>query len=737
MHNWNAGGYFTDDLLIKRDAYDDDFEQLQDYRTRILPPGTPETLFLSHITARPPMAPPGLIGRVSPSNTNNSTHSNAGANHLPTPSGRSEGYPSTSPASGPSPLLANTGSYAPSTTTTAPSSAFGPVGVSAALAAPMNDLERQRREREDFLRSLREKELASHAPNVGVLGGSTGFGMGGLDGMGSLGGGLGSSASSNVFQPLGRDDTFSSGLPLANGVPNYSMLAPISTIPQPQQPSYQALSPTSYSQAAAGFDSIYSPTSLNQPQSSIWSSTPNTTLPERAGTFGQSAVQANQTTSPWYSIIEPSPAAQFDSTPNAFHNVNPPQTNVWTQQAERNAAQQSMATAQLAPAFDPVHTQEPSPQALEAAASHYTGDSVSATSQAFQPNGDSVQPLSASLHSLALQEEGSVPPSQPLSGTATANAKSPQKQGPSKSSGTTQPAIAKPPAKSSAWGSTTLSSDIAPASIFTEAAAATPSPATSKPPVWANFNNSDDKGASAISLRKIQEAEAKKAAELRKAERERERAVKANAVAAAPTASSPASSVSLSEGIGSWGLPQVGRAAPHSTASPAAPSPTAAAVAGAWATKPAPVTKKTMKEIQEEEEKKRKKEASQQREVQPAPPAPAPVAAAAKRGYADSAKVRSQQLFILSSVSLNTLLVAHWIYSCPYLWCRLGDYWNWWKGCTRSCSATCATCCYRSSYRTGSSSCTPGCGPHFRIASSIFDVCPCGTCCKARAFEAR
>ncbi|KAJ7630500.1 hypothetical protein FB45DRAFT_833102 [Roridomyces roridus] len=119
----------------------------------------------------------------------------------------------------------------------------------------------------------------------------------------------------------------------------------------------------------------------------------------------------------------------------------------------------------------------------------------------------------------------------------------------------------------------------------------------------------------ALSLRDIQDAEAKKAEARKQAERERERVARTAAPAAEEAQPFTAS----------WGLPtsQAGAraAAAKETATPS-PTTTSAPV---WtnATKPN-TTKKSMKEIQEEEEK-RKKLASKET-----------VAAAARRAYAES-----------------------------------------------------------------------------------------------------
>ncbi|KAJ6574666.1 hypothetical protein B0H19DRAFT_1125145 [Mycena capillaripes] len=122
-----------------------------------------------------------------------------------------------------------------------------------------------------------------------------------------------------------------------------------------------------------------------------------------------------------------------------------------------------------------------------------------------------------------------------------------------------------------------------------------------------------------LSLRDIQEAEAKKAEARKVAERDRDRATRAStSTAPAPEEAQPFTA--------SWGLPtsQAGVRAPAKETAAAA-SPTAGGAPAVWtnATKPI-ATKKTMKEIQEEEEK-RKKLATKET-----------AAAAARRAYAES-----------------------------------------------------------------------------------------------------
>ncbi|KAG8688102.1 hypothetical protein FRC09_013104 [Ceratobasidium sp. 395] len=146
----------------------------------------------------------------------------------------------------------------------------------------------------------------------------------------------------------------------------------------------------------------------------------------------------------------------------------------------------------------------------------------------------------------------------------------------------------------------------------------TPSPVSPPPPAKAWATPDEDKAGS-LSLREIQEAEARKA-EARKAA---ERVTKA----VPPPLTSTNSDESVQAVTGSWGLPQVGS---RSTAPAPAPATNGAP---AW-TKPVtvPTGKKSMKEIQEEEEKRKKAIAAKEAQ------AIAQAQQASKRAYAESAK---------------------------------------------------------------------------------------------------
>ncbi|KAF8807684.1 hypothetical protein BYT27DRAFT_7189775 [Phlegmacium glaucopus] len=142
-------------------------------------------------------------------------------------------------------------------------------------------------------------------------------------------------------------------------------------------------------------------------------------------------------------------------------------------------------------------------------------------------------------------------------------------------------------------------------------------------PVWAKEEDVIKKKASGISvsLREIQEAEAKQLESRKTAERERERERSARVIAEAKEDIQPFTA--------SWGLPtsQAGSRS-NSLAIRETPAvPVLSATAAVWTTPSLkqPAIKKTMKEIQEEEEK-HKKHISKE----------AIMTASAKRGYADS-----------------------------------------------------------------------------------------------------
>ncbi|KAK0208899.1 hypothetical protein DFS33DRAFT_1459466 [Desarmillaria ectypa] len=135
-----------------------------------------------------------------------------------------------------------------------------------------------------------------------------------------------------------------------------------------------------------------------------------------------------------------------------------------------------------------------------------------------------------------------------------------------------------------------------------------PSPTASSPipvhkPAWVKDDDAGKLSGVSLSLREIQEAEARHAEARKAAERERERARAAASASAAYDEIQPF--------VASWGLPtsqagsRVNNTQTKETSSVSVPAPTAAQPVWTTAIK-ALTTKKTMKEIQEEEEKRRK-----------------------------------------------------------------------------------------------------------------------------------
>ncbi|TFY70062.1 hypothetical protein EVJ58_g7 [Rhodofomes roseus] len=202
------------------------------------------------------------------------------------------------------------------------------------------------------------------------------------------------------------------------------------------------------------------------------------------------------------------------------------------------------------------------------------------------------------------------------------------------------PSPAEPPRSQKTRPKSTTTQTIAPSPTVPKAAAAplapikppSPLPAPAAAPAveskapWAKEDETKKAKPSGapLGLREIQEAEMKKLEARKAAERERERAAR-NATGGT------SQSEDFQPFTTSWGLPtsQAGvarsAATPKESAASTVPSATTPATP-VWTNAAKPVSKKTMKEIQEEEEK-RKKLALKEKET---------VAAAAKRAYADT-----------------------------------------------------------------------------------------------------
>ncbi|KAG9007354.1 hypothetical protein FRB90_009413 [Tulasnella sp. 427] len=620
MQSWYLGNYFSDDLLLKRIDVDPDFEELQDFKRRVIPPGTAETLFLSRIAAKPVIAPPGLMNTI-----------NAGLGHplgqLPAPLGRSDPFGHDSPNAISSALVNDVQSYQSPTVSNAPfGNAFPQLG-GLGIGGFANEADRQRREREDFLRSLREKELASRGVGVTPLGGM-GSPLGGMDMPNGT--------------PLGGGNLVGSVFPnsFASSEP-FAAQSPIQAFGQPS-PFGGVNGLGAHQLQGGGLDAFYNPVPSQNQQQQIWPRTPHSAIPEQVPAFGQPAVATPVATPSWMSIIEQHPpAAPFDAAAAAFHNAPAQQPTPTTfgvpvpwdaPQPTLDAPISSVIDQVLTPIEAPAEIQQPvpveeeqkevlpeptEPEPIDPSTAVTAGDNNDLVTglQAMDLNQ---APVIEEVKQAIIEEE------------TTAPAPAPKKK--SKSSAPT-PTVSTISQSAASVASTR--SVISPTpSVEPEQPAVTTPSTTAPKTVWSNFGEEKPS-----SLRKIQEAEAKKAAEARKAEKER---VTKNVVAAAaPPASTTAS---VTEATGSWGLPQVGRAPVASAPSPA---PSTGSAGGVWATKPSAVAKKTMKEIQDEEEKRKKAAAAAQAQAAAtaaaSAPAPAALAAASavKRGYADSAKPTS------------------------------------------------------------------------------------------------
>ncbi|KAG8953096.1 hypothetical protein FRC04_003043 [Tulasnella sp. 424] len=626
MQSWYLGNYFTDDLLLKRVDVDPDFEELQDFKRRVLPPGTPETLFLSRIAAKPPVIPPGLPlgpGPVHP------------LGQLPASLGRPDPFAHDSPGVITSPIVSDPQSYPSPTVSGAPfGNAFPQLG-GLGIGGFGSDIDRQRREREDFLRSLREKELASRGVGVAAIGG-IGSPLGGLD----IPNGT----------PLGSSGLVGGVFPTSFASPEpFAAQSPIQSFGQPSPFGVNGLG--AHQLQGGGLDSFYNPVTPQNQQQPIWPRTPHSGIPEQAPTFGQTPVAV---TPSWMSIIEQQPpASQFDAAAAAFHNapVQQPTPNTsfgvatpWNQQTTIEAPIPSVISEVLnqTPIEVAADTQEPT--ALEEEPQDLRPDPVESelidpSTAVIAADNDDLEtglkamdlnqaPVPEEVKQAIVEEETTVP--------TVPTPKKSQKQSAPPATKSTSAAPTPTVSTISQSGVSVASSrsaiSAAPASAVEPEQPATTTSSTATKTVWTNFAEEPKPS----SLRKIQEAEAKRAAEAKKVEKERAKTAAATAVA------SPASTAaSVAEATGSWGLPQVGRAP---TASAPSPAPSTGSAGGVWATKPTQVTKKSMKEIQDEEEKRKKAVAQAQAAAAAATAAASapPVAvSAAKRGYADSAKPTS------------------------------------------------------------------------------------------------
>ncbi|ETW87633.1 hypothetical protein HETIRDRAFT_431920 [Heterobasidion irregulare TC 32-1] len=319
--------------------------------------------------------------------------------------------------------------------------------------------------------------------------------------------------------------------------------------------------------------------------------------------------QPSQTQSPWNTLEESVPkqsavnSSVFPTSANTVSTrVAPPPPSPW--------ARASQVSQPVTVAID----QSPWINTSIGAYDNRTpasGPSSLTVSNLGQHNQQQDQEASGGTHEAQLTVESPVELSEVV-GTPSSHVPSPE---------LSQQQQPRPHRKSSTQGAT-----VAPTAKSSTKPPSPVLPTTGKP-VWSTEDEKKKGLSTSLSLREIQEAEAKKQEVKKAAEREKERIARA---AAAQAPSQPLDDAQTF--TASWGLPtsQVGatrhtstkEAAPSAAATPSAPG----APAPVWTNAVKPSTsKKTMKEIQEEEERRKKMAAKE-----------TAAAAAARRAYAET-----------------------------------------------------------------------------------------------------
>ncbi|CAE6435405.1 unnamed protein product [Rhizoctonia solani] len=549
MQQWFETGYFSEDLLIKRTHIDSDFDPLCDFRRRAPPLRPGEThvqMFLSPLAPRaPPNLPPPqalLRGADTPPNPSPRlahllTGIHDASNHGPMSAGASGGSPlANSPALSAAAAVRST--TLDSYLTPGQNGLPGNEGlVAGPSVAAVTNAALERKKREEFIKSLRERELAM------------GVGASSPQPFGSTG------PFGGAFIP-NPGTQFSPYTPNNQSTFNSRLNAPMPLAPLPVPVSNATLSvvspfphngPLLWSNDQIATPGAYAAPSTDFDHGTIYQSAPN-----HQGTW--------QTHAPtWENEHELPPAVE----------------------AAVNVAEETLQT----PISDAqVHD---SPSSLH--------PELSADPQ--------VENVTTVLGEVKIQEPKHKEEEPESAPAPTASEASPTTSGGKR--------------KNKNKVASKESGAPAPAPVTAPVPASPPAPAHAT--AWATTEEKPS-----LSLREIQESEARKA-EARKAA---ERVAKASSVPG-PTTDEAATVT------GSWGLPQVG-------ARSNAPAAAAANNGPAW-TKPAaaPSGKKSMKEIQEEEQRKK---AAANAAAAASVPKETPVAAttaaqqAAKRAYADSAK---------------------------------------------------------------------------------------------------
>ncbi|EUC61709.1 GYF domain protein [Rhizoctonia solani AG-3 Rhs1AP] len=537
MQQWFETGYFAEDLLIKRTHVDSDFEPLRDFRRRAPPlrPGEAHVqMFLSPLAPRAPPnlpAPHALLrGADTPPNPSPRlahllTGIHDASNHGPMSAGASGGSPLVN-----SPTLSAARGTTLDSYLTPGQNGLGGTELVVAGGAGLTNEALERKKREEFIQSLRERELAM---GVGAASPQA-FGS-----TGPFGGGF----ASNPSTPFG---------PYAPGTP--SAFNSRLNVPMPLAPI-----PTPVSNASLN---AVSPFPHNGPV--LWSSTDPMTTP---GAYT-------------------APSNDFDH--GTIYQSAPSNLGAWQAVAPTWGDEDDLPPAVEAAvniADETLHTPVSDSQVHDSPSSWHPE----------LPVEPEVENMTTAFEETRIHNREAEP-------TPIANEASPTS---SKRKNKGKAANKEPPVPVSA---------LTPPSPVISTPVSPPAHATA----WAT---AEDKTTS-LSLRDIQQAEARKA-EARKAA---ERVTKASAPVLVAE-----ETVNVT---GSWGLPQVGARANASASAAAANN------GPAW-TKPAaaPSGKKSMKEIQEEEERRKKAvAAAASANATKETPAATSAQQAAKRAYADSAK---------------------------------------------------------------------------------------------------
>ncbi|KAJ3767353.1 hypothetical protein FB446DRAFT_696431 [Lentinula raphanica] len=599
MQKWCDGGFFSDDLLMKRTYVDNEWIPMRDLKRRV---GSVDKVFLTPI---PLYGPPGLIRRTdSPFSTpNEGVFQNGPFQPSPVRSLRATTYDSINSnySDSPTSSFGVAGRFVDASPD--PASFGGGRGVSqfglagemgsryngyplnageaspahsgrSGFGLPSNDY------RTPGFNNVTPGRANSLDVNAGF--GSSGTAWAGFDGMTN---GRGNSTDSSLYQSGYSNADISSTFGNNNGFQ-------ITGFPPQSHPSMKDLA----------FEH-YPPSPSTQ---FTHSSVLQTNVPD---VFDQSQPQSrpnqppinNTTASPWGSVDSQfnKHNVPFDATPSkpsTVHNQSPWGTG------QVPVSRSSSQTNDISPWLTATKTnKEPWKEEPSIITDVSSSDLAQFTQQdekledATKTKETVVDVIPETKPVLAAEAPAAVAAADPSVSPVVPPPTKPQTKT-SRRTTQTAPAQTAPPEPA----------PVVPEVAETQPVAAAPTTPTVVPKAWAKDEESKK---AATSLRKIQDAEAKKAEARKVADREKERATRAAALTV--SAASPAEDVQPF--TTSWGLPtsKAGKGSAAATPKESAPPTPATAIPvtpPVWSTtaaRPAD-TKKTMKEIQEEEERRKK-----------------------------------------------------------------------------------------------------------------------------------